>query len=465
MNAGVHEHPVTLLIRDNLRRSRLTVFFRLFLAIPHFIWWGLWTIAIFFVAIVGWLVALLTGRLSGGLHRFYCKYINYTAHLFGYLLLVTNPYPEFVGDFGPLNALDVSLPAEPVAQPRWKTLVRVVIALPSLIVAAALGGVGGGASRSTARSSNSAGFQSSGVSSVTSILGWFVCVVRGRMPKGFRDTGGFVVGYWAQVLAYLLLVTDRYPNADPTAMLTSVERPPVHSVHVVGDSDDLRMSRLTVFFRLPLVIPLLFWLVLWTVLALLASIVQWLVTLIRGRPIVSFHRFLSRWIRFHFHVYAFGALAANPFPSFGGQFGLYPIDLVLPEPGRQNRWKTLFRGVLAIPAFLVTSALSVALVVNAILTWFAALVTGRAPEGLRNLSVFALRYAGQTNAYTYFLTDQYPHSSPLEGADPEPEPEPEGVPWSAPAPVSEAESPPDAGSEPEPPETGGPAESSGTQPA
>ena len=444
MNGRVHEHPVNLLIRDNLRRSRLTVFFRLLLAIPHFIWWGFWTIAIFFVAIVGWLIALITGRLTGGLHRFFCKYINYTAHLFGYLLLVTNPYPEFVGDFGPLNALDIKLPDEPVAQARWKTLVRVAIALPSLFVAAALGGAGGGASRGSARSSNSAGFQSSGVSSVTSFLGWCVCVVKGQMPKGFRDTGGFVVGYWAQILAYLLLVTDRYPNADPTAMLHSVERPPVHSVHVVGDSEDLRMSRVTVFFRLPLVIPLLFWLVLWSVLAVLASIVQWLVTLIRGRPIDSFHRFLSRWIRFGFHVYAFGALVANPFPSFGGQFGLYPLDLVLPEPDRQNRWKTLFRGLLAIPAFLVSSALNVALVVNAILTWFAALVTGRAPEGLRNLSVFALRYAGQTNAYTFFLTDQYPHASPLEGADPEPEPapgpapapSPESAPWSAPTPWS-----------------------------
>ena len=283
------------------------------------------------MAIVGWLIALITGRLTGGLHRFFCKYVNYTAHLFGYLLLVTNPYPEFVGDFGPLNALDIKLPDEPVVQPRWKTLVRLVIALPSLFVAAALGGAGGGATRGTARSSNSAGFQSSGVSSVTSFLGWCVCVVKGQMPKGFRDTGGFVVGYWAQILAYLLLVTDRYPNADPTAMLSSVERPPVHSVHVVGDSEDLRMSRVTVFFRLPLVIPLLFWLVLWSVLAVLASIVQWLVTLIRGRPIDSFHRFLSRWIRFGFHVYAFGALVANPFPSFGGQFGLYPLDLVLPR--------------------------------------------------------------------------------------------------------------------------------------
>ena len=34
-----------LTVTDDLRRSRLTVFFRLLLGIPHFIWWTLWTIA------------------------------------------------------------------------------------------------------------------------------------------------------------------------------------------------------------------------------------------------------------------------------------------------------------------------------------------------------------------------------------------------------------------------------------
>ena len=58
------------------------------------------------------------------------------------------------------------------------------------------------------------------------MLGWFASLARGRMPKGLRDAGAYGVGYNAQALAYLLLVTDRYPNADPTAMLEGVERPP-----------------------------------------------------------------------------------------------------------------------------------------------------------------------------------------------------------------------------------------------
>ena len=32
------QHPVRLVVRDDLRRTRLTVLFRLLLAIPHFFW-------------------------------------------------------------------------------------------------------------------------------------------------------------------------------------------------------------------------------------------------------------------------------------------------------------------------------------------------------------------------------------------------------------------------------------------
>jgi hypothetical protein len=46
-----------------------------------------------------------------------------------------------------------------------------------------------------------------------------------------------------------------------------------------------------------------------------------------------------------------------------------------------------------------------------------ALLTGAAPWGLRNLSAYALRYRAQLNAYLYLLTGEYPHASPLEGAE------------------------------------------------
>ena len=136
---------------------------------------------------------------------------------------------------------------------------------------------------------------------------------------------------------------------------------------------------------------------------------------------MAFHRFLSAYVRYTLHVYAFIYLAANPFPGFTGAAGRYPLDLEVPAtPQRQNRWKTAFRIILVVPAVLVNAGLGSALVLSAVYTWFVALLTGAAPWGLRNLSAYALRYAGQQNAYLFLLTDRYPNASPLEGED-EPE--------------------------------------------
>jgi len=189
-------------------------------------------------------------------------------------------------------------------------------------------------------------------------------------------------------------------------------------VHLIGDAHDLRRSRLTVFFRLPLAIPHIVWLALWTIAAVLVGIVNWFATLFRGAPPRVFHRFFAAYVRYQLHVYAFLYLAANPFPGFTGEAGRYPLDLLVPaEPQRQNRWKTGFRIILAVPAWIVNAALGWALILTAIYTWFVAIATGSAPWGLRNLSAYALRYGAQLNAYAYLLTDRYPHASPLEGGD------------------------------------------------
>jgi Domain of unknown function (DUF4389) len=421
MDAHPPAHPVRLVVRDDLERSRLTVFFRLILAIPQFIWITLWTIGIFFVVLVNWFVTLVAGRPATRLHGWTSAYVRYTVHFNAYLYLTANPYPGFTGEQGEYP-IDLELP-EPGPQTRWKTLLRLFLVIPALLLATALGG-----GFSTGYASQRGNSQYSGVAgrgalaATCAILGWFAILARGRMPKGLRDASAYGIGYGAQVAAYLLLVTDRYPNADPTAMLSDVERPPEHVVRLVGDADDLRFSRLTVFFRLPLAIPHILWLLLWGIVVVFAVVANWFVTLFRGTPASALHRFVSRYVRYQLHVYAFLYLVANPFPGFVGAPGSYPLDLVLPEPARQNRWKTGFRIVLAIPALLVDTALGYGLLIAAVLTWFVALFRGAAPWGLRNFSAYVLRYQAQTNAYLALVTDAYPHASPLEGEQQQREP-------------------------------------------
>jgi hypothetical protein len=407
----VEGHPIRLELDDDLRRSRLTVFFRLLLAIPHLVWIVLWSLAVVVAAIVGWLVALVTARLPETLHRFLSAYVRYATHLGAYLALAANPYPGFTGEPG--YAVDVELPREPERQPRWTILLRLVLAVPALILAAVLGsGLGGGGGGRTT-GEDTAQFVGTtgvgGVAAVCAVLGWFAALATGRMPLGLRNLAAYGIGYTAQAYAYVLLLTQRYPNSDPAELGPRWELP-AHPVTLSVD-DDLRRSRVTVFFRFLLAIPHVVWLSLWSLPAILAAIANGVVALARGRSAEPLHRFLAAYIRYYAHVNAFTFLVANPFPGFVGAPG-YPVDVAVAPPERQNRWKTLFRIFLGIPALLVAAGLAAALFVVAVLGWFAALATGRMPTGLRNLGAVALRYVSETNGYWLVLTDRYPHASP-----------------------------------------------------
>jgi len=138
--------------------------------------------------------------------------------------------------------------------------------------------------------------------------------------------------------------------------------------------------------------------------------------------LTALQRFLTRFLRYSVHVYAFLYLTANPFPGFVGVPGSYPVEAVIAQRREQSRLKVAFRIVLALPALLIGSAYSTLMTSAAIVGWFAALATGRMPRGLRNASALALRYTAQTSAYLLLLGDAYPYSGPYSLAAPSTDP-------------------------------------------
>jgi Domain of unknown function (DUF4389) len=407
----VEAHPIHVVVTDDLRRSRLTVFFRLLLAIPHFIWLLLWSVAAFFAAIASWFATLLRGVSPRGLHSFLAAYVRYTTHFYAYVYLTANPYPAFTG--APGYPIDVEID-EPARQNRWKAAFRLLLALPACFLAAALGnglGGGGGATQSDGGEDSFAFASGAGVLLTVAFLAWFACLVRGRMPRGFRDLGAYVLRYGAQALGYVLLLTDRYPDAGPAD--PPPQPVPSHAVRVAV-ADDGRRSRLTVFFRLLLALPHFVWLALWALLAVLLVVPAWLVALVLGRLPEPLHRFYSALVRYGAHVGAFFYIVANPFPGFTGTPG-YPVDIEIDGPERQGRWGIAFRALLAIPALLVTGALGGALALVGIFGWVVGLILGRMPLGLRDLGAYTIRYASQTYAYVLLVTPRYPDSGPLQG--------------------------------------------------
>jgi hypothetical protein len=182
--------PIRLIVNDDLHRSRLTVFFRLLLAIPHIVLLVLWTVVVFLVAIVNWFATLITGRSPDSLHAFQARFLRYGTQVTGYTTLLADPYPGFGG--GRPYRIDLEV-APPERQNRWITGFRIFLAIPALILANVL-------------------FQ---VLEVIAFLGWFVCLALGRMPQGMRDLGAYCLRYQQQTYGYLLLLTQRYPSLSP----------------------------------------------------------------------------------------------------------------------------------------------------------------------------------------------------------------------------------------------------------
>jgi hypothetical protein len=191
--------------------------------------------------------------------------------------------------------------AEPAQQNRLTVLVRIILAIPHLIVLWALG--------ITAE--------------VVVIICWFAALFMGRLPDSLAE---FLAGYlrWAsRFYSYLFLLTDKYPPFE------------------LGDADypvqvlirPGRLNRLAVFFRLILAIPayILAMLVLYGM-ETLVMFVTWLIVLIAGHMPRSLYEAIAAGTRYHIRLYGYLFLLTGTYPW--GLFGDQPdLPGYYPQPG------------------------------------------------------------------------------------------------------------------------------------
>ena len=182
------EHPIRLVVNDDLQRNRLTVFFRLILAIPHLIWVTLWGVIAILAYIVSWFATLFMGRSPEGLHNFLATFLRYSTHVRSYLLLVADPFPGFAGRPGSYP-IDVEIDgSEP--QNRLTVFFRWILAIPALLLTYLLGQL----------------------NQLLAIFSWFIALVLGRVPEGLRNFAVLAIRVETQTYGYLMLLTGRYPS-------------------------------------------------------------------------------------------------------------------------------------------------------------------------------------------------------------------------------------------------------------
>jgi Domain of unknown function (DUF4389) len=191
----VQTHPIDMTVGGDLQRSRLTVFFRLIIAIPHLIWVMLWGILAEIVVIVAWFAALITGRVPEGLHGFLASYLRFYTRLSAYLFLLSDPYPPFGGAPGGYP-VDVQI-APATEQSRVTVLFRLILVIPAALLV----------------------YVFRLVNEIVAFLGWFHCLFTGRMHEGMQNLSIWLLRYEVQTAAYVLLLTGRYPSLNGAPQL------------------------------------------------------------------------------------------------------------------------------------------------------------------------------------------------------------------------------------------------------
>ena len=210
-------YPVAYDVEPQLHgRNRLTVFFRLILAIPHLIlvggpglalgggwawesqahgnwvWgphWGgggiIGAVACI-MAIIAWFAILFANAHPRGLWDFVCFFLAWRARVVAYVALLRDEYPPFGPGPYPVR-YEAAYPDTP--RNKWSVGLRIFYVIPHAIVLFFLG---------------IAWF-------ITAVIAWFAILFTGSYPEGLYQ---FAVGYlrWSlRVESYLLLLRDEYP--------------------------------------------------------------------------------------------------------------------------------------------------------------------------------------------------------------------------------------------------------------
>src|ERR1700759_586269 len=180
--------PVLVAVGGAASQRRATVAIRFILAIPHFLTLYFMGYAVFVVVVIGWLGALVTGRLPGFAASFLSGYLRWYSRVGAYLLLLTDQYPPFSFEDG---GYPVRLAVGSGKLNRLTVLFRIILAIPAGIVSTLL---------------------TSGFMTVVIFIAWLIALIAGRLPASLHQALAAVLRYTIRYYGYVYLLTGTYPD-------------------------------------------------------------------------------------------------------------------------------------------------------------------------------------------------------------------------------------------------------------
>ncbi len=173
----------------------------------------------------------------------------------------------------------------------WRPLVQWAMAIPHLIIAQVLGYV----------------------AQVVAFIGWWIILFTGRLPPGMAGILAMSLRYNARAGAFALGLTEDYP---PFSFDTTGEDPGDYGVRLSVQPALEGRNRLTVFFRMVMLIPL--WVVgmLWALIGIVVATIAWFAVLFTGTYPEGMRRIVIGFSRYYNRVSVYGYLLTDEYPSF-----------------------------------------------------------------------------------------------------------------------------------------------------
>lgn len=184
---GSGMNPVQFDVPHPDHLSRLLIFVKFFLAIPHLLILYALNAVFSIITFVAFFAILFTQQYPPGLFKFAVGIARWRHNVGAYVMLLRDEYPPFSMDAGNYAvAFDVAPPSD---LRRWMIFVKWLLIIPNLIVLIVLGiGV-----------------------CVTTIIAWFAILFTGNYPESLFKFAVGVTRWGARANAYVYLMTDSYP--------------------------------------------------------------------------------------------------------------------------------------------------------------------------------------------------------------------------------------------------------------
>jgi hypothetical protein len=196
-------YPVQLALPYEPLPSRPRTAARWPLALPYLVLWLVLIAACAVTAPLGWLAAVVTGRLPGTIRRFHTAVLAYVTRTSAYLAMATDVPPPMPWRSGEAHPVQVAV-SPPARLPWVRTLLIVPLAIPA-VATAILFGV---------------------VTWMLSVGAWVAVLATGRLPRTIHDMQALALGFQCRTLAHvpLLLMAD-YPWYERGPVLLPSRRP------------------------------------------------------------------------------------------------------------------------------------------------------------------------------------------------------------------------------------------------